>query len=1753
MSAFDRDRWKRIVDEARDYLVALGEVEEDDPVPREDVVETLRANGYGDTIDPVDIVEDAIGEELVEAGDGVCVGEEGQTTETPKTVGNEGGGVGSEDDDPRGETAGTGLKTDREAATAALRDVLRFYNQRVDDTIVDHTEDGEHPGRPTTAREYFTDVRGWGDETVDELLLGWAPPDHTDELVAYLHDRGHDREAMLATGALGETDAGGFYSTFSARYVLPYYDAEGRPAYAIARVTGGEGGGGRDYGGHPDDYKAGKYAKLRHTDERVPFDEPIYGLDTLEPGAHVVVAEGIADAITARELGYSVLSPVAKEFKEAHYDPLAEALETHGVDRVTIVADADGIRNDDTGGAEPGSVREAVDVTLSPVGAGLGGALRTATKLGDRAEADIRVVLPPAPADLENDLDEFVNGPWCGDLGALLRSARPPQAFDALEEVTRPERSAGFNDFDTEANPSAGGDNFDAEDYEPTATSAEETTDDIRDLYVALDRLDAQRVADRTIVSEWLEGPADRRTFAPTWAPAGYSGTANYVDRDKWVDTGDRGGYGGPAVMAAIDAGLVSDTECPRAVSGETWFKAVNHLRELGFAIPELEDDDGEEWRDDPRSVSATVDARRAWDAAGRVTPDEVDDDRLDATADGEAFATPSGERVDVVRAVAIAEGLVDGADAPLDETYPEAYALAREEYGAPLPEYYTTSDAVAEFDAVLDVISEATFWDLDADRLESEITAEDDDVGGEAVRALDPAWRDSESGRSVLVFPSGTIWDADTERVLDVVRFAALDAGIVRHPEDPLKGSDFTDAYRAAREEYGAPLPRWEPAVDGTREITAQLPPAEELVDARDLDGVDRDLLDEAREKVEALLREATGDADEPTVVRALPATGKTTGTVKTAGDRALAYLAPRKELQQQAIDKADRWGVDARLLPVFAEARVEDGVLSAAVSHVREAGKDRLRDRWAVLSHALNGVDGGIDADAVFVDEEDDADDVDLDRATCPTAEGEHGPAWALAVHVARALGYTPREIHTEAEGLFGAPLPCDGSDGCRYADGWDHANDPDDPADLLVGSYIHAHVTGVRTRFSRAPNGSVETAPRAVVLDEFPGIDPFSREFDDHADDHAAWLASSLREDVEDRRDTYDADLWGDEWVGAWLNGNGDEVEGVDEALGVLARTGDLLEAREAAAEVLEEVEEAVLDTLDLAGPLEAVATEEDAAEAFNALRAALDAVDPEQPGAALTNWVEPAVAEPLARATVSGKSTPDADAVGVDELPIAGDLAALVKDAIDAATTGGDGAEARLRAAVKALRGGREGCRRLAAWADDGYAHPDAHHLLTAVAAPSAKASDPGERIRTNSWAFDDEATDGTTLDVVESGDRATAALDRNGHGALLHTPPTRTAAGGEDVPVVGLDATARPKLWATAIGEDVRLRDVHETDAERARFLEEALNLRVIQAADRPRYYEGSPESKDTDGDVALLQRLAEEYAGIDAPRERGAEPTRVGRPAAITTKGVREVLESDDRLDDAVAAWDNYGNVKGSNDLGDHRLAAVLGCQHYGDDAVERFAALAGEEVDTDRRSGRGAGLDYGSDVANAYLSHMTEDQTTQAILRFARGDSGATVVARTSALRDDLPVVGEGQVVETWNETATAIAREYRRLGREFTTADVRDVVDVTPRQVRRVLAELAEAGYVRRVDEAEGRATTYERVDDPGAGDVELPSRDKAVASRTSPVTEYYTWNVRVRGGDAARTPVDRPGGVGVIGAPPAPDAAAGIDPPP
>lgn len=1790
----------------------------------------------------------------VRLADGVAESDESADTEDQR-----GAEAGSGDANPTLDAEGSVSEAvTYDEAQAALRDILEFYHSHVDDTIDDHTDGGDRPDRPTTARAYFTEGRGWSDAVVDDLRLGWAPPDHVDQLVAYLHRRGHSREAMLATGLIGEGDDGGLYATFPARYVLPYYGAGGKPLYAIARTTGSKGGGAAGYDGHPRDWQAGKYAKVRHTDDRVPFSEPIWGLDTLAAGEPVVVAEGVADAVRARQAGHAVLSPVAKEFKRDHIEPLRDALTDHDVPAVYIVPDSEAasFAEPEDAPADPESIGDALDMPAVP--AGLGGSLRTAALLeGALEDADIddtptvQVAHLPRAGLRKVDLDDFL-GTWTDDLEGVLASAKPARAFREFGKATRNMVAWGKVSSGSYASSGDGRPTGDHADHADRGDGVD-PADPNRSSLWALDIGDVtpaglSSAGDRGrnhaghsgnsesyfVLREGREGDLVASDYKGDGQKASYNALtyllvdAGVRDRDApegslsdaevWTawrharendhlplveladgsvttaDAAARADRDGellpdPIPLRAlwhiareddvVEAAVPDDYDDGRLPT-EAREAVLAHVREEhgvdpGREVPDGSSDggdDGEEYRTDPRRVEATVDPRRAWEAAGRVEPAELDQPLpLEHTDDREAWLA-DGHRVDIVRAVAVAEGLAEAASDPITDGYPEAYQLARDRYGAPLPAYYTTTDAIAEFDAVLDVAGELTFWDLDVDALDSDVTERGDEVGGAAVRSLDPAWRESDSGASVLVFESGNVWDADTDTTLSPLRFVALDAGVFCHPRESWDDGEFSTAYQLARERYGAPLPRWEPAAGGERAHTAQLPEPDDLADTRPFNGVNADALDEAREDVEGLLNDAMTGGDTPTVVRALPATGKTTGAVKNAGGAVegtgipSSYLSPRKELQKQALEKADRWGADARILPVFSDDSVVDEILAGAVSHVREAGKQRLRDRWAVLAAAADASDEeDLDDLELFEGGDEDEDNVELDRATCETADGLHGPAWALVVHVARRLGYTPREIHTQARGLFGAPLPCmcdeNGTDvsnvegeGCRYSLGWSDVADPDDPADLLVGSYVHAHVESVRTFYERDGDGDVRKRSRAVVVDEFPG-EAFGTEYGEEALDFATWLAGCLQDDVDDRRDMYESDLGADGWVSAWLDGDGDDYDAVRPLADALSRCGDLLDAREAAADIRDSVGPSILDTFDLAAPLSGVSSGTPAA-ALEDLKEALDSIRSDQRGASLARMVDDEVAAPLRRAT-SGDSDVRAGA-DIDAAPIGGDLARLVKRGLEALDADTDSGREAVQAATTALRGGREGCRRLAAWADDGYAHPDAHHFLNAVVTPTDDdADDPGaRRIDTDGWAFDPDATDGTVLDVVDTGERARVLLDRNDHGAVLHTPPGREAGNGELAPLVGLDATARRDLWATALLEDVVVEDIHDTDAERAAFLEEALDLRVLQAAERPRPYEGDPATKDTDGDVALLEALADEYSGIAAPRGRDDDPTTIGKPAAVTTDCVRSLLESDDRLKDVVAAWENYGNLTGSNELGGHRLAAVLGCQHYGDDAVERFAALAGESVDTDRRDGRGADLAYGSGVADEYLAHMQEDQTMQAVLRFARGGSGATVVARTSALRDDLPVVGRAQVVETWSDTAASIAGAYRRLDGRFTAADIGGAVDVSTRHVRRVLAELVEAGYLRHVGGGDGTAKVYESAGAPGAGEVKLPDRSNAVANGAAAgrgaTKEYYTWNVRVE--EAGSYLHDAETGVRAAprGAPPAPGGEAAGPPP-
>jgi hypothetical protein len=1307
-----------------------------------------------------------------------------------------------------------------------------------------------------------------------------------------------------------------------------------------------------------------------------------------------------------------------------------------------------------------------------------------------------------------------------------------------------------------EKTPSTVREDYDLNGYEPTATAADETADDIRDIFRALNQLDPKRVGDRTIVREWTR---DQRSFLPVWGSSNDNGTANYIDDRIWHDTGHDGGYGGPVVMAAIDAGLINHTGAtPADVRGRTFFEAVDHLRDLGFSVPRLEsghetdtdegaDEESAETGRELLALDVVVEPANALAAAAAVEPDDLDKE------------LPELEREavdDVAIAVALADGMIDAPEEfPDDGRYTEAYYRARDHYGAPLPKYLDNSTLEERTDLIFAALERVEPKHV-LDGCRSDVTVED--PSGEAIAKLNPTWEDSESGERILAGYGRGFYCVEHDVSFSPIVLAALENDLVFTEAEYPRGEAFKQAYRILREEYGAPLPKWRATV---LEHVAVLPPAARVLGESSADRS----LDDARKQTEALLRDAVDVRDRAQLLTNLPGTGKTFGAALIAADTPILYLVQRNELKQQMEDYAaeirDRDDLDGEPtvahLPILAAEPFDDAAIGSGVEAVREHGFDLLADREALLERAdLSPED----------DEDDDADgDVNLDRPTCPVADGEHGEAWAFAVQVARRLKLAPAVIHQYDTALFGEELPCQHDGDCPYSLGWEAVRNPDDCPDILVGSPGHAHVDSATTYFDRAADGDRVERSRAVVVDEFLG-ESYLDTYGDRYLDHATWLAEALA-GVETREDLAEAGLDADTWVNLWLDGDGEEYADAADAIDRLEDGRQLCEARRAAERLLEDgaVDTDATPSASLDGAAEALADLRDGSPTDGDLAAARDRlarvhgdVEAEADRAYATEGGDTAgrlyalaealddVVAPLSAAleATDTDDLPAAVEAAADALPVGGDLRALLDDAVDA-LRGEDAPEGLLDAAVSALRGGRDGCRDLAIYATDGYAHPDAWVLLAgAIARDTAVAE-------TETFAFDGD--EGGSFKHLKT-NRATVVADKNHHGALVVDHPAFTDITGDKCPVVGLDATGRPKLWKIALGRDVERRDIHDSDAERRGFLR-ANGYAVVQTTNDPLPYHGDPEGKNFGEDLELVKTAAEEYTGTGP----GAIDDK--SPAVISTKKVVDHLEED--LDAHADAVVNYENMKGSDALGDHQVAAILGSCHFSDTEPEKWALLAGESAG--RGDTRGDTLDYGSDVANAYLRNMREDHTMQAILRAGRNGDDTVIFAHTAALRDDLPTVDEGVVLSAHSKGTLAVAeaaKEYRT--EPFTVRDLVDAIAddnraVGRRQVQNIVADLRESGYLRVLEEGgHGVDAEYELEEEPGLADVELPEPPDCAADPTpapdeeTPISNTYSWNfVRsdADGGGDGVVPPTRPT---IPAAATAAPLADGVEPP-
>ena len=324
----------------------------------------------------------------------------------------------NEDDD----TTERGVKEVSEVeAVRCLNDILEWYHAQVDKSI--QHEECEYE----TPREYYQEDRGWTDETIDGKKLGYAPPNHKGKLLDYLVREGYTRDEILATGLVIESKYGRLKTIWNGRYVLPYQDEDGVLVFAISRST--TPANPADWAGrYGEDDTSEKYHKIPTTRDGVAVEEPIYGLDTVNPSEPVLITEGIADAITAHQYEYPCISPVTTQFSNDAMDRLGDVLTDHSVEQTYIVQDSE---------RPSSSVVEVSDgseqLHVDQFGPGVKGAVKTASRLVEDG-IDVRVGELPRLGLDKVDLDDYLIR-WNGDLTAVLRSAVPPSQHPASEPL----------------------------------------------------------------------------------------------------------------------------------------------------------------------------------------------------------------------------------------------------------------------------------------------------------------------------------------------------------------------------------------------------------------------------------------------------------------------------------------------------------------------------------------------------------------------------------------------------------------------------------------------------------------------------------------------------------------------------------------------------------------------------------------------------------------------------------------------------------------------------------------------------------------------------------------------------------------------------------------------------------------------------------------------------------------------------------------------------------------------------------------------------------------------------------------------------------------------------------------------------------------------------------------------------------------------------------------------------------------------
>jgi predicted transcriptional regulator of viral defense system len=112
---------------------------------------------------------------------------------------------------------------------------------------------------------------------------------------------------------------------------------------------------------------------------------------------------------------------------------------------------------------------------------------------------------------------------------------------------------------------------------------------------------------------------------------------------------------------------------------------------------------------------------------------------------------------------------------------------------------------------------------------------------------------------------------------------------------------------------------------------------------------------------------------------------------------------------------------------------------------------------------------------------------------------------------------------------------------------------------------------------------------------------------------------------------------------------------------------------------------------------------------------------------------------------------------------------------------------------------------------------------------------------------------------------------------------------------------------------------------------------------------------------------------------------------------------------------------------------------------------------------------------DYGGPTQNEVYEHFVHDQVYQAVMRFVRGDSPATVYVTTEAIEKWIEPDGVKYYIPNSQPTKDQVATILKKRS-PLTTSEVTESVDVSQDRVRQILRELEKEDRVELIQPGRG-----------------------------------------------------------------------------